>query len=230
MPLDRPPGKGKDMTMSDEPATPPKADTPAVAATKDVDVIAQRFRDAIAVLLTIMPDLLKYDARQIRRIAASAKFADGLIRPAITMTTFVSAAKQRNLFDVYEGEYATALREQIGPLMLQLEGFVADVQFTILNKLAVASVHALQMYKWAQHAAAQPDGAELHSSVAEMERVVLRALNRRKRRSAPPAPAPSPPPPDAQGFLAPSLGSQEPSEPEDVADSFDQALDDAGKK
>jgi hypothetical protein len=216
--------------MNDKPATSPTADSAAVAATKDVDVIAQRFRDAIAVFLTIMPDLLTYDARQIRRIAASAKFADGLIRPAITMTTYSSAAKQRNLFDAYEGEYAMALREEIGPLMLQLESFVADVQFTILNKLAIASVHALQMYKWAQHAAAQPDGAELHSYVAEMERVVLRALNRRKRRSAPPAPEPDPQPPAAQGFLATNLGSQEPSEPEDVADSFDQALDDAGKK
>ena len=48
--------------------------------------------------------------------------------------------------------------------------------------------------------------------------------------SAPPAPEPDPQPPAAQGFLATNLGSQEPSEPEDVADSFDQALDDAGKK
>jgi hypothetical protein len=218
------------MTVNDNPPTPPTADTPAVAATKDVEVIAQRFRDAIAILLTIMPDLLKYDAREIRRIAASAKFADGLLTPAIFMTTAASPAKQRNMFDPYEGEYATALRDQVGPLMLQLGAFVADVEFTILNKLAVASVHALQMYKWAQHAANQPDGAELHPFVADMERVVMRALNRRKRRSASPAPEPAPQPPVAQGFLAPNLGSRKPAEPENVADSFDQALDDAGKK
>jgi hypothetical protein len=212
------------MTINDIPTTPTAA---AVAAAKDVDVIAQRFRDAIAILLTIMPDLLKYDAREIRRIAASAKFADGLITPAISMTQAAPSARQRNLFDEYEGEYAKDLRDQVGPLMQQIASFVADVQFTILNKLAVASVHALQLYQWAQHAAAQPDGAELHRSVADMKRVVLRALNRRKRSSAP---APAPQPPVAQGFLAPNLASRKSAEPESVADSFDQALEDAGKK
>src|SRR5258708_33332971 len=91
------------------PTTPTTPDGPASAAAKAVELIAQQYRDAIAGLQTIMP-LLKYDSRQTRRIAASAKFAPGLIEPTIAMVTSASLAKERNLFNVYDGEVAFQVR------------------------------------------------------------------------------------------------------------------------
>jgi hypothetical protein len=84
----------------------------------------------------------------------------------------------------------------------------------------------------------QPDGAELHRFVAEMERFVMKVLNRRKRSTPVPTPAPDPTPAPspaqlpagAKGFLAPSLASAKTAEPENVADRFNQALDDVTKK
>ncbi len=234
--------KEPDVTVSDSPppspsTPPPTSDGPAAAAAKAVEEIAQQYRDAIAVLQAIMP-LLKFDSRQTRRVAASAKFAPGLIEPTIAMVTSASPARERNMFNVNDGELALELRSQIAPLFQQLASLAADGLFTIDSKLALSSVHALQTYKWAQHAAAQPDGAELHPYLAEMERFVMKVLNRRKR-SAPvstptpdptPAPSPSQLPPGARGFLAPSLTSAKTAEPENVADSFDKALDDVTKK
>ncbi len=228
------------MTVSDPPSPstqPPTPDGAAATAAKAVELIAQQYRDAIATLQAIMP-LLKFDSRQTRRVAASAKFAPGLIEPTIAMVTSASPAKERNMFNVNEGEFALELRSQVAPLMLQLAAVAADGLFTIDSKLAAASVHALQTYKWAQHAAAQPDGAELHPYLAQMERFVMKVLNRRKRSTPVPTPAPEPTPAPspaqlpagAQGFLAPRLASAKTAEPENVADSFDKALDDVTRK
>jgi hypothetical protein len=202
-----------------------------------VEEIAQQYRDAIATLQAIMP-LLKFDPRQTRRIAASAKFAPELIEPTIAMVTSASPAKERNMFNVNDGEFALELRSQVAPLFQQLASVAADGLFTINSKLAVSSVHALQTYKWAQHAAAQPDGAELHPYVAAIERFVMKVLNRRKRSTPVPTPAPDPTPAPspaqlpagAKGFLAPRLASAKTAEPETVADSFDKALDDVTRK
>jgi hypothetical protein len=84
-------------------STPPTPDGPAAAAAKAVELIAQQYRDAIAGLQAIMP-LRKYDSRQTRRIAASAKFAPGLIEPTIAMVTSASLMKDRNLFNVEEAD------------------------------------------------------------------------------------------------------------------------------
>jgi len=230
------------VTVSDSPppspsTPPPSPDGPASAAAKAVEEIAQQYRDAIATLQAIMP-LLKFDPRQTRRIAASAKFAPGLIEPTIAMVTSASPAKERNMFNVNDGEFALELRSQVTPLMLQLAALAADGLFTIDSKLAVSSVHALQTYRWAQHAAGQPDGAELHPYLAVMERFVMKVLNRRKRSAPVPTPAPDPTPAPspaqlpagARGFLAPSLASAKTTEPENVADRFDKALDDVTRK
>ena len=220
------------MTVSDPPSLP-TPDGPAAAAAKAVELIAQQYRDAIAVLQAIMP-LLRFDSRQTRRVAASAKFAPGLIEPTIAMVTSASLAKERNMFNVNDGEFALELLSQVAPLFQQLASLAADGLFTIDSKLAVSSVHALQVYKWAQHAAGQPDGAELHPYLAVMERFVLKVLNRRKRSTPVPTPTPAPAPaqlpPGAKGFLAPSLTSRSSAEPENVADRFDKALDDVTKK
>src|SRR5258708_30801054 len=105
--------------------TPTTPDGPAAAAAKAVELIAQQYRDAIAGLLTIMP-LLKFDSRQTRRVAASAKFAPGLIEPTIAMVTSASMMKDRNLFNVYDGELALELRSQVMPLLQQLASLPAD--------------------------------------------------------------------------------------------------------
>jgi hypothetical protein len=215
------------MSVTENPVNPPNPDSAALAAVAAVEAIAQKFRDAIANLRTIMPDLLKFDPRHTRRIAASAKFADRLITTAIATVTSAEAVKQRNLFDVFEGEVARELHNRVLPLMVDLTSFVADVQYTINNKLAVSSVQALQTYKWVQHAAAQPEGTELLPYVVKMEAVVEKVLNRRKKVTpADPVPAP----PATQGFLAPNLAAAGKSaEPEDVATKFEKALDDVTK-
>ena len=214
-------------------STPTTTDGPAAAAAKAVELIAQQYRDVIAALQAIMP-LLKFDSRQTRRIAASAKFAPGLIEPTIALITSASLAKERNLFNVYDGEFALELRSQITPLFQQLASIAADGLFTIDSKAAVSSVQALQTQKWAQHAANQPDGAELHPYVAEMERSVKKVLNRRKGSTPVPAPTPAPTPgelpPGAKGLLAPRPAAAKTAEPESVADRFDKALDDVTKK
>jgi len=208
-------------------------DGPAAAAAKAVELIAQQYRDAIAALQTIMP-LLKFDSRQTRRIAASAKFAPGLIEPTIAMVTSASLMKDRNLFNVEEAEFALELRSQITPLFQQLASLAADGLFTIDSKLSLSSVKALQAYKLAQHAANQPDGAELHPYLGEMERAVMKALNRSKRSAPVPTPTPAPTPaelpPGAKGFMAPRPSAAKTAEPESVADLFDKALDDVTKK
>src|SRR5664279_5695496 len=125
-------------------------DGPAAAAAKAVELIAQQYRDAIAGLQAIMP-LLKFDSRQTRRVAASAKFASALIEPTIAMVTSASMMKDRNLFNVAEAEFALELRSQITPLFQQLASLAADGLFTIDSKLSLSSVQALQAYKLVQH-------------------------------------------------------------------------------
>ncbi|HEX7676560.1 MAG TPA: hypothetical protein VF713_00435, partial [Thermoanaerobaculia bacterium] len=126
------------------------------------------------------------------------------------------------------GQLAIQFRDQIVPLAMQLVKFADDIQYTSDNMLAVSAVEALQTYRWAQHAARQPDGADLHSYVADMSRAVKKTMNHRKPVASTPAPAPpaTPMPPGAQGFLAPNLGQSKSAAPEDVADRFDQALRD----
>ncbi|HXH91905.1 MAG TPA: hypothetical protein VNN25_10020 [Thermoanaerobaculia bacterium] len=160
-----------------------------------------------------------------------------MIEPTIAMVTSASQAKERNLFNVYDGEFALELRSQITPLFQQLASLAADGLFTIDSKAAASSVQALQSQKWAQHAAKQPGGAELDPYVAVMERSVKKVLNRRKGSPVPtPTPTPTPAatpgelPPGAKGFMAPRPAPAKTAEPENVADLFDKALDDVTKK
>jgi hypothetical protein len=130
------------------------------------------------------------------------------------------------------------LRSQITPLFQQLAWLAADGLFTIDSKAAASAVQALQSHKLAQHAAAQPDGAELRPYVAEMEHSVKKVINRRKRSAPVPAPAPTPTPapspaelpPGARGLMAARPAAAKTAEPENVADRFDKALDDVTKK
>jgi hypothetical protein len=209
------------MTVPIDPT--PTTESSAVMAATTIDAIAVRFRAVLATLQTVVPDLLTFDARQIKRVAASAKFGVQSIVPTITVVTTVPRAKERNLFNVQGGQLALQFRDQIVPLAMQLVKLADDIQYTSDNLLAVSAVEALQTYRWAQHAARQPDGAELHSYVAEMARAMKKTMNHRKPAASPSDPAT---PPSAQGFLASKPGQSESGEPEDVAGRFDQALRD----
>lgn len=202
------------------PIDPTPTESSAVMAATTIDAIAVQLRAVLETLQTIVPDLQTFDARQIKRVMASAKFGVQSIVPTITVVTTVPRAKDRNLFNVQGGQLAVQFRDQIVPLAQQLVKVADDIQFTSDNMLAVSAVEALQTYRWAQHAARQPDGADLHSYVADMKSAVRKTMNHRKPAASSPAPAP---PPGAQGFLAPNLGAEH----EDVADRFDQELRDA---
>ena len=208
--------------------------SPAVTAATTADAIAEQFRAVLVTLLAIVPDLQKYDSRQIRRITASAKFGNEAIIPVINLVASVPRMKESNLFDVDAGHFARQFKDQVVPLAMQLIEFANDVIFTSQNLLSASSVQALQMYRLGQHAVKQPDGADLQPFVDTMSHIVKKTRNYRRKPA--PAPTPSTPTvsttpstPGAQGFLAPNLVPDKTGEPEDVADRFEQALKDVTK-
>jgi hypothetical protein len=236
--------RGKETEMSDTNTPSPISNSPAVTAATTTEAIAAKIRAAIALLQSLVPGFMKFDAREAKRIAASAKFGADSIMPTIGMVTTVPQGRVSNLFDVDEGQLTQELKDQLSPLVKQVEEFAADFQFTLDSKMANVAVQALQTYKWAQHAAKQPDGAPLRSYVAQMAAVVKRTQNKRKtakkRKTAPaptpgPSPAPTPGPAKpagttgAQGFLASNLVPDKTSGADDVADRFEQALKDVTK-
>src|ERR1019366_6360701 len=217
-------------------SNPPVTTSPAVTAATTADAIAEQFRAVLVTLLAIVPDLQKFDSRKIRRIAASAKFGKDAIVPVINLVARVPRVKEFNLFDVDAGHFARQFQDQVVPLAKQLIEFANDVVFTGENLLAGSSVQALQMYRLGQHVVKQPDGAYLQPFVDEMSQIVKKTMNHRKKPA--PAPTPSTPttshtlPPGAQGFLASNLvpdKTPDKTEPEDVADRFEQALKDVTK-
>jgi hypothetical protein len=214
------------MTVTPSPTTP-TPDSPAVLAATTADAIAAELRAIVGTLQTAVPGLLKFDARQVRRIAASAKFGSDSLVPTITVVSLVPKAKDRDMFDVHAGQLALQYRDQVLPLAKQIGEFAADLEFTIDNMLAAAAVQALQTYRWAQHVVRQPDGADLQSYVDQMSGAVKKTMNHRK--PAPSAPKPTPTPAGAHGFLAPDVIPVKSSEPEDIADRFDQALRDVSE-
>src|ERR1019366_9117398 len=186
--------------------------SPAVTAATTADAIAEQFRAVLVTLLAIVPDLQKYDSRQIRRITASAKFGNEAIIPVINLVASVPRMKESNLFDVDAGHFARQFRDQVVPLAKQLIEFANDVVFTSQNLLSASSVQALQMYRLGQHAVKQPDGADLQPFVDTMSHIVKKTMNIRKKAAPAPAPTPSTPTtsptpsmPGAQGFLASNL-------------------------
>jgi hypothetical protein len=210
--------------MTVTPSPTPTPDSPAVLAATTADAIAAQLRAIASTLQTAVPGLLKFDARQVRRIAASAKFGSESLVPTINVVSSVPKAKDRDMFDVHAGQLALQYRDQVLPLAKQIGEFAADLEFTIDNMLAAAAVQALQTYRWAQHVVRQPDGAELQSYVDQMSSAVKKTMNHRKPAAS--APAPTPTPAGAHGFLAPNIIPVKSNEPEDVADRFEQALRD----
>src|SRR5258708_28414979 len=187
----------------------PVTTSPAVTAATTADAIAEQFRAVLVSLLAIVPDLQKYDSKKIKRIAASAKFGNVAIVPVINLVASVPRMKESNLFDVDAGHFARQFKDQVVPLAMHLIEFANDVIFTGDTLLAASSVQGLQIYRLAQHAVKQPDGADLQPFVDTMSHIVKKTMNIRKK--AAPAPTPSTPttshtlPPGAQGFLASNL-------------------------
>src|SRR5664279_1688268 len=147
--------------------------SPAVTAATTADAIAEQFRTVLVTLLAIVPDLQKYDSRQIRRITASAKFGNEAIIPVINLVASVPRMKESNLFDVDAGHFARQFKDQVVPLAMQLIEFANDVIFTSQNLLSASSVQALQIYRLGQHAVKQPDGADLQPFVDTMSHICL---------------------------------------------------------
>jgi phage tail tape-measure protein len=206
----------------------PTPDSPAVTAATTTEGIAAKIRQVIATLLSIVPNLMKFDKRQTKRIAASAKFGAESIMPTSIMVTTLLEGKVRSLFDVEGGHLAKQYDDQLTPLVKQIAGFAADFQYTIDNMLAVVAVQALAVYRWAQHAAKQPGGAELQPYVDQMAEVIRKTMNHRKAVAPAPSPTPTAPrtpaTPGAQGFLASSTAHEKTGEPEDIADLFERLL------
>jgi hypothetical protein len=119
------------MTVPIDPT--PTTESSAVIAATTIDAIAVQIRAVLATLQTIVPDLQTFDARQIKRVAASAKFGVQSIVPTIAMVTSVPRAQDRNLFDVQAGQLALQFRDQIVPLARQLVKFADDIEYTSDN-------------------------------------------------------------------------------------------------
>src|ERR1700760_1775058 len=100
------------MTVTPSP-TPTTPESPAVIAATTADAIAAELRTIVGTLQTAVPGLLKFDARQVRRIAASAKFGNDSLAPTINVVSAVPRAKDRNMFDVHAGQLALQYRDQL---------------------------------------------------------------------------------------------------------------------
>jgi hypothetical protein len=169
--------------------------TAAVAAgdTPDPETIAKQLLDVVTTLESLVPGFTPHNPREIRRVAAGAKFAHELIGPTITTVTSVAAIQQRNLFDVARGQEALRYRDAIRPIAQRLAAFTSGLEFTIDSKLFAAGDEALGAYKWAKRYANSPSGDALRPYVEEMTRVVKKTINRTKKPATPPATPPTPP-------------------------------------
>jgi hypothetical protein len=167
----------------------------ATTDSESLDAITSQLLDILTKLESLIPDFEPHDKREIKRVAASAKFAHELIAPTVTFVTAVPSVPQ-GLFNIVLANDALAVRDQLRPLAQRLAAFTQGLEFTIDTKLAAAGEDALQTYHWAKRAALGPSGAALHPYLDEMRRVVKRAINRSKK------PKNEPPPLQGQSFMA----------------------------
>ncbi len=201
--------------MSNVQIQTPAAATNAAATGSDlppfdssaIDAMAGQMLALVVQMEGLVPNLTPHDARQIRRVAATARFAKDLIVPTITTVTTVPTPQ--GLFDVNAAREAMAFREKIGPIVQRLSVLVGTLGYTSDEKLATTGEGCLQTYRWAKVAVKSGKRNDLQPYVDEMARMVRKAINHRPTKSTPgtPAPAPNPPgtppaPPHAQTFMA----------------------------
>ena len=173
----------------------PQTDTPTATDAQNLDAIASQLLEILTKMESLVPDFEPHDKREIKRVAASAKFAHELIAPTVTIVTAVPSVPQ-GIFNIALANDALAVRDQLRPIAQRLAAFTQGLEYTIDTKLAAAGEDALQTYHWAKRAAHGPSGAALHPYLDEMRRVVKRAINRSKK------PKSEPPPLQGQSFMA----------------------------
>lgn len=165
---------------------------PAAAAadveTLTPDVLAQKLLENLVNMESLVPDLATRDARDVKRVAARAKFAHELILPTISTVTNDQEFSGRKLFDTDRGRLSLQYRDELKPIVRRMAAFIAALDFTIDSKLADAGGEALQTYEWAKRASVLPGGGSLQPYVEEMTRVIKKTINHRPKPSAPATP------------------------------------------
>jgi hypothetical protein len=199
------------------PATPEPETTPEELAASFIAMIDQ-FQAQI-------PDFQHHDPRDIRRVAAMARFAPELVVPTIAACMSFAPAAQRNLFDIEASQLAIRRQNAFLPVIQRLTALTDGLQFTVSNGAAEAGSQALDFYSWGKSYVKRPDAAALIPYVDAMSHVVKKVLNHRKPKAAAPPPSPTQMPPGAQGFLAPNLVRAEAPGEDEYSDAFNEALD-----
>lgn len=194
-----------------------KRSTTTQAALGDPGGAATELTQLLDQMEAIIPDLTQPDLTRIGRVAQSAKFAHQLVPPTINAVTSYAPLQKRNLFDVAAGQAALDYRDQLHPISKRMAAITLALAYTINDKLSVAGNEALQTYHWAKRHVKQPDGGGARTYVDEMQSVVERTMNRRRKPQTPPTTPPAGTP-KGQGFLAPSLGATHTPDDDQVLD------------
>jgi hypothetical protein len=176
-----------------------------------------RMAELLNEMEALIPDLVQPDISRIKRISQSAKFGQALIPHVITAVSSYAPFQQRNLFDVTAGQAALDYQKQLHPITIRMAAMTLAMSYSVNQKLAVSGEEALQMYQWAKRHVKQPDGGGARTYVDEMQSVVGRTMNRRRKPQTPPT---TPPAGTAhvQGFLAPGLGATHTPDDDEVLD------------
>lgn len=175
---------------------------------------SSRMAELLNEMEALIPDLVQPDLSRIKRISQSAKFGQALIPHVITAVNSYTPFQQRNLFDVAAGQAALDYQQQLHPITKRMAAMTLAMSYSVNQKLAVSGEEALQMYQWAKRHVKQPDGGGARTYVEEMQSVVGRTMNRRRKTQTPPTTPPAGTPP-GQGFLAPGLvGTHSPDDDE----------------
>lgn len=159
--------------------------------------IAGQLEGLVTQMEGLIPDLTPHDVRQIRRVAAAAKFANDLLPPTITAVTVPPAPQ--GLFNVEAALASLDYRDQLRPLAQRLRALVRALEYSIHTKLSTSAEEALQTYHWAKRAERGPNGPALAPYVDAMRLAVKKATNRRPK---PAEETPAEAPQGGQSFLA----------------------------
>jgi hypothetical protein len=206
--------------------TQSRTTTKAIA---DPAAAAARMAQLLDEMESLIPDLTKPDLTKVKRMAQSAKFGRALIPPIINAVNSYPPFQQRNMFDTAAGQDAIDYHGQFHPITQRMASITLAMSYSMNVKLATSGEQALQLYQWAKRHVKQPDGGGAQPWVDDLQSVVDRTMNRRRKPRAsantPPTTPPSKTPPTTpptQGFLAPSLAkkAKAQSDPDD-----DQILD-----
>ncbi len=154
----------------------------------------------------IIPDYQQPDVLRLRRIRATAGFADQLVPQTISAVTNCQPIAKRNLFDVEAGTAALAYRDEFRPVVLRMSAIMTALSYSIDEKLATVATEALQLYGWAKRHARQSDGGGARPYVDEMQRVVERTINRRHKPRPPAGTLPTELPDDGPSPAEPGTG------------------------